>query len=236
MIAGLQKMTLLDYPGKVACTVFLQGCNFRCPFCHNSGLLGASEQPSIAQEDLFAFLRKRQGILDGVCITGGEPTLHKDLPELLQKIKDMGFLVKLDTNGYRPDVLKSLVGQGLVDYVAMDIKNCPEQYAQTVGLSHLELARIEESMVFLMQGELDYEFRTTVVQQFHTAKEMEAIGQWFHKLSPDQKVKKYFLQPYTDRESVLCGGLSAPEKADLLAFQDILSSRVRSIGIRGVDL
>ena len=236
MIAGLQKMTLLDYPGKVACTVFLQGCNFRCPFCHNSGLLGASEQPSIAQEDLFAFLRKRQGILDGVCITGGEPTLHKDLPELLQKIKDMGFLVKLDTNGYRPDVLKSLVGQGLVDYVAMDIKNCPERYAQTAGLSHLELARIEESMVFLMQGELDYEFRTTVVQQFHTAKEMEAIGQWFHKLSPEQKVKKYFLQPYTDRESVLCGGLSAPEKADLLAFQDILSSCVHSIGIRGVDL
>ncbi len=236
MIAGLQKMTLLDYPGKVACTVFLQGCNFRCPFCHNSGLLGAAEQPPIPQEELIAFLRKRQGILDGVCITGGEPTLHKDLPELLKEIKDMGFLVKLDTNGYRPDVLKDIVNRGLVDYVAMDIKNCPERYAQTVGLSQLEIAKIEESMVFLMEGELDYEFRTTVVQQFHTAKEMETIGQWLKKLSSNRKVKKYFLQSYTDRESVLCGGLSAPEKADLLAFQNILSPRVHSMGIRGVDL
>lgn len=236
MIAGLQKMTLLDYPGKVACTVFLQGCNFRCPFCHNSGLLGAAEQPPIAQEELLAFLRKRQGILDGVCITGGEPTLQKELSGLIEKIKALGFAVKLDTNGYRPDVLKVLVSRGLVDYVAMDIKNCPEQYARTVGLSQLEISKIEESMVFLMEGELDYEFRTTVVQQFHTVKEMEVIGQWLQKLCSNQKVKKYFLQCYTDRESVLCGGLSAPEKADLLAFQEILSPRVHSIGIRGVDL
>ena len=233
MIAGLQKMTLLDYPGKVACTVFLQGCNFRCPFCHNSGLLGAPEQPPIPQEELLAFLRRRQGLLDGVCVTGGEPTLHKELPELLKSIKALGFAVKLDTNGYRPDVLKALVRENLVDYVAMDIKNCPERYAQTVGLSHLELSKIEESMRFLLEGELDYEFRTTVVQQFHREKEIEAIGRWFQRLSPERKVKKYFLQPYTDRESVLCGGLSAPNNAKLLTFLNIASAFVHRAEIRG---
>lgn len=233
MIAGLQKMTLLDYPGKVACTVFLQGCNFRCPFCHNSSLLGAPEQPAIPEEELLAFLGKRQGLLDGVCITGGEPTLHKDLPQLLSGIKAMGFAVKLDTNGYRPDVLKSLVSQGLVDYVAMDIKNCPDRYGQTAGVSGLDLSKIEESMVFLMTGTLDYEFRTTVVQQYHTLREMTAIGQWFQRLSPQRKAQKYFLQPYTDRDSVLCGGLRAPESTDLQAFLDAVSVYVHSAEIRG---
>ncbi len=233
MIAGLQKMTLLDYPGKVACTVFMQGCNFRCPFCHNSSLLGAPEQPAIPQEALLEFLGKRQGLLDGVCITGGEPTLHKDLPQLLSKIKALGFAVKLDTNGYRPDVLKDLVRQGLVDYVAMDIKNCPDRYGQTAGVTNLELSKIEESMLFLMTGTLDYEFRTTVVQQYHTLREMTAIGQWFQRLSPEHKVQKYFLQPYTDRESVLCGGLCAPEKTDLQAFLDAVSFCVHSAEIRG---
>ena len=235
MIAGLQKMTLLDYPGKVACTVFLQGCNFRCPFCHNSGLLGAPEQPPIPREELLGFLKKRQGLLDGVCVTGGEPTLHKELPELLRQIKDLGFAVKLDTNGYRPDVLKALVEDGLVDYVAMDIKNCPARYAETAGLTDPDISRIEESMIFLMEGDLDFEFRTTVVQQLHGVKELEAIGKWFQKLSPAHKVKKYFLQPYTDRDSVLCGGLSAPNKADLQAFVDVTANFVHSVKIRGLE-
>ena len=236
MIAGLQKMTLLDYPGKVACTVFLQGCNFRCPFCHNSGLLGAPEQPLIPVEELLSFLAKRKGLLDGVCITGGEPTLHRELPQLLESIKAMGFAVKLDTNGYRPDVLKALVEQGLVDYVAMDIKNCPDRYGQTAGISDLTLSKIEESMVFLMTGAVDYEFRTTLVRQFHTVKELTAIGQWFQKLCPEHKVEKYVLQPYTDRESVLCGGLSAPEKTDLQAFLDAVSPCVHTVEIRGGEL
>ena len=235
MIAGLQKMTLLDYPGKVACTVFLQGCNFRCPFCHNSGLLGAAGQPTVSENDLLTFLRKRQGLLDGVCITGGEPTLHKNLPDLLKSIKELGFSVKLDTNGYRPDVLKSLVSQGLVDYVAMDIKNCPERYGETAGVPHLELDNIQESMVYLMEGSLDYEFRTTVVKQFHTVKEMQKIGQWFASLCPDRKVKKYFLQPYTHRNSVLCTGLSAPEKADLQAFPAIIQPFAEKVHIRGYE-
>ena len=235
MIAGLQKMTLLDYPGKVACTVFLQGCNFRCPFCHNSGLLGAPEQPPIPREELLGFLKKRQGLLDGVCVTGGEPTLHKELPELLRQIKYLGFAVKLDTNGYRPDVLKALVKDGLVDYVAMDIKNCPARYAETAGVTDPDISKIEESMIFLMEGDLDFEFRTTVVQQLHGVKELEAIVKWFQKLSPFHKVKKYFLQPYTDRDSVLCGGLSAPSKADLQAFVDVTANFVHSVKIRGLE-
>lgn len=231
MIAGLQKMTLLDYPGKVACTVFLQGCNFRCPFCHNSGLLSSAGDPEIPAEELLTFLKKRQGLLDGVCITGGEPTLHKELPELIRTIKELGFFVKLDTNGFRPAVLKELAG--MLDYVAMDIKNCPVRYAETAGLPQIPLSHIEESMVFLMEGTLDYEFRTTVVQEFHTRKDIEAIGKWFQKLSPDRKVKNYFLQPYTDRDSVLCSGLHRPENGDLQGFLEVISPYVHTAKIRG---
>ena len=234
MIAGLQKMTLLDYPGKVACTVFLQGCNFRCPFCHNSSLLDKPEQNPISEEELLSFLKKRQGLLDGVCITGGEPTLHKNLPELLRQIKDLGFSVKLDTNGYRPDVLKSLAAQGLLDYVAMDIKNCPARYGETAGIANPDMEKIEESMRFLMEGSLDYEFRTTVVQELHTPDDISAIGQWFRTLSPNNVVKKYFLQPYTHRDSVLCSGLHAPTKAQLQAFSQAAAPYIHQIEIRGI--
>lgn len=231
MIAGLQKMTLLDYPGKVACTVFLQGCNFRCPFCHNSGLLSSAGDPEIPTEELLAFLKKRQGLLDGVCITGGEPTLHKELPELIRTIKELGFSVKLDTNGFRPAVLKELAG--MLDYVAMDIKNCPARYGETAGLPQIPLSHIEESMVFLIEGSLDYEFRTTVVQEFHTREDIDAIGKWFQKLSPDRKVKKYFLQPYADRDSVLCSGLHRPESGDLQGFLEAILPYVHTAEIRG---
>lgn len=234
MIAGLQKMTLLDYPGKVACTVFLQGCNFRCPFCHNSSLLGKAEQQPIPVEELMSFLKKRQGLLDGVCVTGGEPTLHKDLPELLAQIKELGFFVKLDTNGYRPEILKDLARRNLVDYVAMDIKNCPARYGETAGIAQLDIAKIEESMRFLMEGSLDYEFRTTVVQEFHTVQDIAAIGQWFQKISPEHRVKKHFLQPYTDRDSVLCGGLHAPKNEDLRDFVAEIAPCVHEAQIRGL--
>jgi len=231
MIAGLQKMTLLDYPGKVACTVFLQGCNFRCPFCHNSGLLSSAGDPEIPTEELLTFLKKRQGLLDGVCITGGEPTLHKELPELIRTIKELGFSVKLDTNGFRPAVLKELAG--MLDYVAMDIKNCPVRYGETAGLPQIPLSHIEESMVFLIEGSLDYEFRTTVVQEFHTREDIDAMGKWFQKLSPDRKVKKYFLQPYADRDSVLCSGLHRPESGDLQGFLEAILPYVHTAEIRG---
>ena len=235
IIAGLQKMTLLDFPGKVACTVFLQGCNFRCPFCHNSGLLDTHGSDYIPQEELLAFLKKRVGLLEGVCITGGEPTLQKDLPQLLESIKALGFSVKLDTNGNRPAVLKDLVSRGLVDYVAMDIKNCPERYGETAGIPRMDLAGVEESMLFLMHGELPFEFRTTVVQELHRPEDLLSIGNWFQRLSPEKKVEKYFLQPYTDRDSVLSGGLHAPEKAVLQEFLRIISEFVHKAEIRGVE-
>lgn len=234
MIAGLQKMTLLDYPGKVACTVFLAGCNFRCPFCHNAGLLaGAPEQ--ISEEELLSFLKKRQGLLDGVCITGGEPTLYKELPQLLKKIKALGFCVKLDSNGTNPAMLKSLVSDGLVDYVAMDIKNSPANYGQTAGISQPPMEALAESIQFLIEGDLDYEFRTTVVQELHSLEDFNAIGRWLKNISPNRKAKKYFLQQFVQRDSVLCGGLSAPKATQLLAFRDALLSYVHAVEIRGVD-
>ena len=235
IIAGLQKMTLLDYPGKVACTVFLQGCNFRCPFCHNSGLLEAKGTDQIPQEELLRFLQKRVGLLEGVCITGGEPTLQKDLPQLLEEIKALGYAVKLDTNGSRPEVLKELVSRGLVDYVAMDIKNCPERYKETAGISQLDLVNIQQSMIFLMEGDLPYEFRTTVAAQLHSRSDLLSMGKWFQELCPEKKPEKFFLQPYTDRDSVLCGGLSAPESADLQDFLETISPFVHSAEIRGLS-
>ena len=175
-IAGLQKMTLLDYPGKIACTVFLPGCNLRCPFCHNASLvLPERISASMTQDELLQFLKKRQRRLDGVCVTGGEPTLHKDLPELLSAIRELGFSVKLDTNGTRPDVLNALLQAGLVDYVAMDIKNSPNQYTRTCGGIDV-LPQVTESIHILMDSGMDYEFRTTVLHPYHTPEDLTAIG------------------------------------------------------------
>lgn len=236
MIAGLQKMTLLDYPGKVACTVFLQGCNFRCPFCHNSSLLGGKAESPIGQDELLSFLKKRQGLLDGVCITGGEPTLCPDLPELMRQIKSLGFSVKLDTNGSNPAILKNLVRANLVDYVAMDIKNCPQRYEETSGCPGLDLSKIEESMVFLMEGTMEYEFRTTVIRQLHTAEDLAAIGKWFRTLCPDRQVNNYFIQPFVESDNVLTDGLCAPDSAQLQAFLQAIRPSVRHAEIRGLTL
>ena len=233
MIAGLQKMTLLDFPGKVACTVFLQGCNFRCPFCHNSGLLEPAGEEQLSEEAFFSFLEKRTGILDGVCVTGGEPTLQKELPAFLSRIKALGFAVKLDTNGSRPAVLQALIQQQLVDYVAMDIKNSPARYGETTGLSARNLTPIEQSIRILMEGDLPYEFRTTTVRELHTPGDFTAIGQWIAEVCPGKKMKKYFLQIYTHRDSVLCSGLSAPETADLQAFLAAVAPFAEQAQIRG---
>ena len=234
-IAGLQKMTLLDYPGKVACTVFLAGCNFRCPFCHNSSLLSASAPEEMTPEQRLSFLRKRQGLLDGVCITGGEPTLSPDLGQLLEQIKVLGFSVKLDTNGTNPRMLKELVRAGLIDYVAMDIKNSPSRYSQTAGIPGLAMEKIEESMAFLLTGSLEYEFRTTVVEELHEEADFTEIGLWLRKLAPDHKAKRFFLQCYRDTESVLQSGLHAPEFDKLRHFSQLLGPFVDSVEIRGID-
>lgn len=235
MISGLQKMTLLDYPGKVACTVFLQGCNFRCPFCHNSDLLGRDGPESIPQETLLAFLKKRVGLLDAVCITGGEPTLQPGLEALLVQIKALGYLVKLDTNGSRPRVLKDLVEKGLVDYVAMDIKNSPDRYGETAGVPNMTLANLEESIRFLLGGTVAYEFRTTVADELHDKESMARIGQWLVRLDPDHKAEKFFLQPYVDRDSVLCSGLHTPGKEKLLEMAGEMAAYAEQVSIRAMD-
>ena len=231
-ICGLQKMTLLDYPGKVACTVFLGGCNFRCPFCHNSELLDGTAPAVTDTAALLAFLKKRQGLLDGVCITGGEPTLSPDLPDLLQSIRALGYAIKLDTNGFRPDVLRGLVEEGLVDYVAMDIKNSPAAYAETAGLPKLDLSRMEDSIRYLATGAVDYEFRTTVVKPLHTPATIADMGRWLFDLTGG--VTKLFLQPFTDRDTVPFGGLSAPDEQELCDYVNILSRYVNSVTLRGV--
>ena len=232
-IVGLQKMTLLDYPGKVACTVFLGGCNFRCPFCHNGTLLDGHAPAVLSAEELLAFLKKRRGLLDGVCITGGEPTLSTQLPQLLAGIKDLGFAVKLDTNGSRPLVLKQLVEAGIVDYVAMDVKNCPDRYAATVGLPCAPLEAAEESIRFLMAGNVDYEFRTTVVRELHDESAIREMGRWLYGLNGCQKIPKLFLQPFVQRASVPDQGLTAPETAEITHFVELLSAFVQRVFVRG---
>ena len=232
MICGLQKMTLLDFPGKVACTVFLGGCNFRCPFCHNSELFMGKPEKLMEDEAFFQFLAKRKGLLDGVCVSGGEPTLYKDLPAFLAKIKELGFAVKLDTNGSRPEVVKALVADKLVDYIAMDVKNSPKQYGQTVGVEAMPLAPIEESLRFLLEENVDYELRTTLVAQFHDEAAIQDMGVWLASLVPGVKPKKLFLQSFVDRDTVLFAGLTAPESETTAGFAKILEPFVQQVAVR----
>ena len=232
MICGLQKMTLLDFPGKIACTVFLGGCNFRCPFCHNSELFMGKPEKLMEDEDFFKFLKSRKGLLDGVCVSGGEPTLYKNLPEFLARIKELGFLVKLDTNGSRPEVVRELVEKNLVDYIAMDVKNSPAMYAQTIGLETMDLTPIEESLRFLIGGTVPYELRTTLVSQLHTEESIQDMGAWLGGLVTGMKPKKLFLQSFVDRDTVLFSGLSAPEPETTKGFAKILEPFADSVTIR----
>ena len=231
-IAGLQKMTLLDYPGKVACTVFLPGCNFRCPFCHNSQLLGGDAEAVMDDAGLLAFLQKRKGLLDGVCISRGAPTLQPGLIPLLQSIKAMGYCVKLDTNGYRPEILRAAVESGAVDYVAMDIKNSPSAYPQTAGLSRFDLSAIEESITYLASGAVAHEFRTTVVEPLHTESSIREMADWILHLVPN-KTEKLFIQPFADRDSVPFSNLSAPNGEVLAQYVEIAKQCARYVAIRG---
>ena len=228
-IKGLQKLTLLDYPTKTACTVFLAGCNYRCPFCHNAGLVVDVDQDEISQEEFFAFLEKRKKVLEGVCITGGEPTLNKDLPEFIKKIKQIGYCVKLDTNGTNFEMLKGLVEEGLVDYVAMDAKNGLESYPMTVGVKNLDVLPIMQSASFLMQNHVDYEFRTTVVDNFHTYESIESMGKWL------KGAKVLYLQQFVDNGTLICPNLSGASIDKMKSYQQILSKYVSQVHLRGVD-
>ena len=226
-LGGIQKLTLLDYPGKLACTLFAPGCNFRCPFCHNASLvLDPAEELDL--EETLAFLQKRRGVLEGVCLTGGEPLLQPGVEGFLAKIKELGYAVKLDTNGSRPQRLRELVRAGLVDYVAMDVKNSKGRYAETVGIEGFDLGPVEESVAFLLQGTVDYEFRTTVVRELHTAESLRELSEWI------QGARRYFLQGFVDSGDLLCPGLTAYSAAEMEELRRAVVDQVPSAELRGV--
>ena len=226
-ISGLQKLTLLDFPGKMACTVFTYGCNFRCPFCHNATLVTEENSDDINEDEFFSFLKKRQGLLDGVCISGGEPTLQKDLAEFIGKIKAMDYAVKLDTNGSQPEVLRKLISQNLLDYVAMDIKNSPAKYSLTCG-REVDMVPIKESVSIIKESGIDHEFRTTTVRELHNAEDFAEIAEWIKGDS------RYFLQHFEDSGNLIGDNLSAFSKEEMTAFAEDIRTNLPNVTIRGV--
>lgn len=231
-IAAIQKTTLLDYPGKLACTVFLPGCNLRCPFCHNAGLVLPEqlrqERKEITQEELLQFLSRRKGKLDGVCISGGEPTLYDDLPELIRAVRKMGFLVKLDTNGTNPQMLEALMDERLLDYVAMDIKNSPERYRETCGGVDV-LEQVQKSAALLMAGNVEYEFRTTVAGPLHTVESVARIGHWL------RGAKQYYLQAFVDSGNLVGQGIFPLTETEIQALRQAVLADIPNTRIRGIQ-
>lgn len=225
-ISGIQKLTLLDFPGRLAATVFLGGCNFRCPFCHNASLvLAPGKCEKLREEEFFEFLSSRAGKLSGVCITGGEPTMHKGLKEFIRKIKNMSFAVKLDTNGTNPELVEELISEGLLDYVAMDIKNSPDKYAQTVG-REVDMDKINQTVDLLLSEKVDYEFRTTVVRELHEISDFEAISTWI------KGAKRYFLQTFEDSGDLIGSGFSAYSDTETKAILEHILPSIPNAQIR----
>lgn len=227
-IEAIQKLTLLDYPKKMACTIFTHGCNFRCPFCHNAGLVTQAPQAKITVDEVLKFLRGRQGILEGVCITGGEPLLQPDIEDFIREIKNMGFLVKLDTNGSFPDKLKALCKKGLIDYVAMDIKNSKQKYAATVGKKLFDLTAVAESVDFLKKGTIPYEFRTTVTKDFHTIDDLLAIAKWLSGCDA------YYLQQFVDSGNLINNKVTGYSDNELKAMYNQIKKHLPCTQLRGV--
>lgn len=229
-IYGLNKTTLLDYPGHVAATIFLGGCNFRCPFCQNGDLVLRPETQQVIEDgEVYSFLEKRKGILSGVCITGGEPTLEKDLPTAIKKIKEMGYLVKLDTNGYRPEVLRELLAEGVLDYIAMDVKNCMDYYGETAGYGSIDLGKIRES-IYLIEGcGIEYEFRTTIVKELHSDENMIKLGKEI------EGAKAYFLQGYQESGGVISPGFHGCTKMEMEKKAALVREYVPNVQLRGVE-
>ena len=229
-IHGIQKMTLLDYPGHVACTLFFAGCDFRCPFCHNYELACGRAEPVMDEEGLLAFLKKRVGLIDGVVFTGGEPALWPGLLRLAAEIKSLGYLVKLDTNGYHPETLDKLISSGNIDYVAMDIKGSPLKYAAVCGVDpeRFEFERIKKSIRLIMDSAPDYEFRTTVVGGIHEKEDFEFVGELI------RGAKRYFLQAFEDRDTVPFSGFKTPDKVQILACAELARPFVQQIEIRNI--
>lgn len=228
-LCGFQKTTLLDYPGHIAAVIFTGGCNFRCPFCHNSELLDMKTEGSFTPEEILGVLKKRAGVLEGVCITGGEPLLQADLTDFIRDIRALGLDIKLDTNGSRPEKLIQLGEDGLLDYVAMDIKNGPTHYEKTAGCPGMDLTAIKASVSWLKQWNRPYEFRTTVVRELHKREDFQEIGEWI------AGAQNYFLQNYVDSGNVLIPGFSSYSKEELISFSEVVKPYVGKIELRGVD-
>jgi len=224
-ISGLQKLSLVDYEGKTACTIFTSGCNFACPFCHNSSLV-YNQAEHIDTEEVINFLEKRKGLLDGVCVSGGEPTLQYDLYEFISKIKSMGYLVKLDTNGTNCELLEKLINDKLIDYVAMDIKNSLEKYNLTTNCK-TNIENIKKSINFIMTSGIDYEFRTTLIKEFHNKNDIENIS------SLIANAKRYYLQKFVDNDNCITSGLSEITKDEAKEFQSILKEKIPNTFLRG---
>ncbi len=227
IIHGLNKLTLVDYPGLMAAIIFTGNCNFRCPFCHNASLvLNPDSQPVISEEEVLAFLEKRKGMLDGVVFSGGEPLINKDIEVFMRKVKALGYKIKLDTNGSFPEKLSSLISEGLVDYVAMDIKNDLESYGKTIGISGYDTAPIERSIALLKEGRVDYEFRTTVVKELHYGKNFENISAL---ISP---CRRYFLQTFVDSGDTIKKGLTAPTEDAMESYVKYLRTYISEVSVR----
>ncbi|SKB56471.1 pyruvate formate lyase activating enzyme [Lachnospiraceae bacterium] len=230
IIHGFNKTTLLDYPGKLACSVFTGNCNFRCVFCQNASLvLEPENEPVISDREVLDIIEKRKNILQGVCISGGEPTLDPGLRDFIIKVREIGLPVKLDTNGYMPDVLEGLLRDGLLDMVAMDIKSDLEGYAEIAGLDHFDRERVQKSVDIIINSGVEYEFRTTVVKEYFTEKTAVGIGEWLNG------AKALYLQAFRDSDDVMVQGLHGYDSEDLLRFRDILRRYIEKVEIRGTD-
>ncbi len=230
-ISGLQKLTLLDYPGHLACTIFTMGCNFQCPFCQNASLvISPKETPQYSEEEILNFLSSRKHILEGICISGGEPTLQSDLIDFIRKVKSMGYFVKLDTNGTYPKLIRQLIEEHTIDMVAMDIKNSKESYAKTCGIETLNMNIIEESVNLLKEGLIPYEFRTTVVKELHTKKDFEEIGKWLEGASP------YDLQAFVDSGDLIGTNLTGYNKQELTELLEIARLYLPNASLRGIEV
>ena len=229
IITGIQKLSLLDFPGRLCCTIFTAGCNLRCPFCHNFELTDASHcENTVREDELLSFLHKRIRLQDGICVSGGEPLLQNDLPEFLKKCKDIGLYTKLDTNGFFPDKLKKLCDSGLLDYIAMDIKSSPAGYAEATGVKDIDFTRFKESIRLLIEGSVPYEFRTTVVRELHTREDMLEIAKLLHGATT------YRIQSFADSDNVPVAGLSAYSEDELKEFLPLFSGHIDDVSLRGV--
>ena len=228
IINGFQKLTLLDFPGHVACTIFTGGCNFRCPFCHNASLVVGEASEKYEEDEILAYLKKRKGILDGVAISGGEPLLQKDIIQFMKKVKDLGFKIKLDTNGSFPEKLSEIIDSGLCDYIAVDIKNSPNKYAETVGRMGYTAERIEETIRLLASGNIPYEFRTTVVKELHDENDIAEIGRWISGCD------RWYLQSFVDSGDLICSDMHGVDADMMKQYIEIARKYVSSACLRGV--